>query len=197
MKKKFTILNLLTIVAFLAGVFAWITAFRFAKLPDGRIWDETYLSVQYPETPEKFVSESPIQFNILGNQHSYRNGEELYRKYYYQGWWICRRNFYEGSGGFPFDPEDWRYIDESLTYVGDKDFRMHPQLAMRDGCRDCSLQIQELLKKNTAGELRIKLIDSKTGRFLLPVLCTAVFAMLGFWQYRTPTHRNTKPEIVG
>ena len=189
MKKKFTILNLLLLVAFLAGVFAWLGAFRFATLPDGHIWDHKYLNVQYPETPDTFDSDSSIEFNILGHQHSYSNGDELYRKNYYQGWWICRRNFFEEQDGFPFDPADWEYVDESMANITDGDFRMHPQLAMRDGCQDCSLQIQELLKRNTEDELRKKLIQSKTRRFLLPIICTAVFAGLGLWQWRNSSVR--------
>jgi hypothetical protein len=197
MKKKFTILNLLLLVAFLAGIFAWLGAFRFAKLPDGYIWDHNYLNVQYPETPETFNSESSIEFTVLGHQHSYSNGDELYRKYYYQGWWICRRNFFDEQDGFPFDPADWKYIDESLVNLADDDFRMHPQLAMRDGCRDCSLQIQELLRTNSTDELRTKLIKSKTGRFLLPVICTVAFAILVLWQWRTTPVRNQMPTSAG
>ena len=197
MKKKFTLLNLFTLVAFLAGVFAWIAAFRFATLPDGYIWDEIHLRVQYPETPEAFESASRIQFSILGQQQTYSNGEELYRENYYQGWWICRRNFYVKSDGFPFDSADWEYIDESLPNLAENDFRMHPQLTMRDGCRDCSLQIQELLKIVSEDELRTKLISSKTGRFLLPVSCTVIFAVLLFWQFDTFSNRNKNPEGSG
>ena len=196
MKKKFTIPNLLLFVAFLAGVFAWLGAFRFAKLPDGHIWDHKYLNVDYPETPEMFDSESSIEFDILGHQYSYRNGDELYRKNYYQGWWVCRRNFFDEQDGFPFDPADWDSIDKAAN-LPDNDFRMHPQLAMRDGCRDCSLQIQELLKKDSASELRKKLIQSKTGRFLLPIIWTVVFAILGLWQWRTSPARNQCPKNVG
>ncbi|MDB4399783.1 hypothetical protein N9007_01640 [bacterium] len=193
MTRRFSIINLLAAVAILAVAFSWAAAFRTSHLPDGYIWSEKHLSLTYPTTPTNFESDSPIEFEILGVKHEYEHGEELYRKHYFVGWWICRRNFYEGTAGFPFDSTDWEYLDSANKLSGN-DWRMHPQTATRDGCRGCSNQIQELLKNQTPDELRSKLIHSRFERFSMPLLFTALAAVLIYLRLRT---RAKQPQNQG
>ena len=170
--KQFTILNLLTFVTLVAAILSWVPASKPPQLPDGYIWSHRLLKCEYPETPASYPN-STVRFSFGKYDQKFDDGNELYQYYFHQGWWICRRNFFENTDGYPFDESDWDYINsESVQSAPDDDFGKFPQLAMRDGCRACSRQIDKLLSIYTPEQLRDRLIISPLERYSISMLMT-------------------------
>jgi hypothetical protein len=185
MLKRFSILHLLFVVMSVCVLLSWFHAFRRPQVQDGYIWDETRLVFELPAIPPAFRIEEPIKFRALVN-HSYRNGAEMYVKHYYQGWWNCRKDFFEQNENFPYREELFAHIESSADALPPNDFRMHPMIAKRDGYRDCSNQIEALVDETSVEEFRRSLIQPIIPRILTPLIATACLLSLGilFW------HRN-------
>ena len=171
-------MDLAVIVTMLAALFSWLPLIRYPGLPDGYVWSNRPLRCEYPPTPAGYPTK-PILIRETGQR--FENGTELFRTYFHQGWWICRRNFFEGTDGYPYDPADWSYL-EGVVDLPDDRVAKFPQLAMRDGCKACSAQIAELLASHSTDELKRRMTRSIWNDIWLPVTVTFVaIGILVFW----------------
>ena len=192
MFKRFTISHLLLLLMAIGVALSWLNSIRHPQVQDGYIWDETTLPFSLPAIPQDFHIQRPINFTAIVN-HSYKDGADMYEKHYYQGWWNCRKDFYEKNEGFPYQEQRFSQIQASADALPAGDLRMHPMLAKRDGYRDCTEQIMSLVAETSADDFRGSLIQHVFPRIVTPIVATTCLLFFGIVVW----HRNARKQGNG